>query len=285
MQEHSRIERIHAEEAWHGALSESGIEPPGRRIRLAGSDEAETRSPNGVPTPGTPVIGYASCARTGRAGTRELKQQTSVIASACKRRGLVLIEVVGERKPATGKGLSRPGLTYSLDRIQAGAAHGLVVAELSRLTYSAAELGTIMEWLGNLNVRLVAAAHSFDTECEDGRLAANMLIEVSRWERIRLSERTRNGLQAARMSGKSTGRRAVRDDPDLSERIAQMRAQGMTLQAIADRLNDEGVPTVRGGAKWRHSSVQAAAGYRRGQHPLAGSLLDRRPATGGQATR
>jgi hypothetical protein len=42
-----------------------------------------------------------------------------------------------------------------------------------------------------------------------------------------------------------------------------MRAQGMTLQAIADRLNDEGVPTVRGGAKWRHSSVQAAAGYRR----------------------
>ena len=42
-----------------------------------------------------------------------------------------------------------------------------------------------------------------------------------------------------------------------------MRAQGMTLQAIADRLNEEGVPTVRGGAKWRHSSVQAAVGYRR----------------------
>jgi hypothetical protein len=39
----------------------------------------------------------------------------------------------------------------------------------------------------------------------------------------------------------------------------------MTLQAIADRLNEEGVPTVRGGTKWRHSSVQAAAGYRRGQ--------------------
>jgi hypothetical protein len=33
------------------------------------------------------------------------------------------------------------------------------------------------------------------------------------------------------------------------------------LQAIADRLNEEGVPTVRGGAKWRHSSVQTAAGY------------------------
>jgi hypothetical protein len=37
----------------------------------------------------------------------------------------------------------------------------------------------------------------------------------------------------------------------------------MTLQAIADTLNREGVPTLRGGAEWRPSSVQAAAGYKR----------------------
>ena len=42
-----------------------------------------------------------------------------------------------------------------------------------------------------------------------------------------------------------------------------MRAQGMSLQAIADRLNEEGVPTLRGGEKWPPSSVQAAVGYRR----------------------
>ena len=42
-----------------------------------------------------------------------------------------------------------------------------------------------------------------------------------------------------------------------------MRADGMTLQAIADTLNEEGVPTLRGGAKWRPSSVQTATGYRR----------------------
>jgi recombinase len=51
-----------------------------------------------------------------------------------------------------------------------------------------------------------------------------------------------------------------------------MRAQGMTLQAIADQLNEEGVPTVRGGTKWRHSSVQAAAGYRRDQRTDAPAL-------------
>jgi hypothetical protein len=51
--------------------------------------------------------------------------------------------------------------------------------------------------------------------------------------------------------------------PELYERISRMREDGMTLQAIADVLNEEGVPTMRGGAMWRPSSVQRAAGYRR----------------------
>jgi DNA invertase Pin-like site-specific DNA recombinase len=229
--------------------------------------------------PSAPVIGYASCFSSGRAATRELGQQTSVIAHECNRRGLQLIEVAAEQEPATGKGLARPALSYVLDRIRAGEAQGLVVAELSRITHSAAELGAFVEWFASSSVRLVAAAHGFDTASDDGRLAAQMLIEVSRWERDRLSERTRNGLQAARMNGKATGRGAVTDDPELRERIADMRARGMTLQAIADQLNEEGVPTVRGGAKWRHSSVQAAAGYRRPQPSLQAALLmPRRPA-------
>jgi hypothetical protein len=52
-------------------------------------------------------------------------------------------------------------------------------------------------------------------------------------------------------------------DAKLKRRIARMRGAGMTLQSIADTLNEEGVPTVRGGAKWRPSSVQAALGYKR----------------------
>ena len=56
---------------------------------------------------------------------------------------------------------------------------------------------------------------------------------------------------------------SVRDDPELSARISAMRAQGMSLQAISDTLNAEGVPTLRGGTHWRPSSVQAATGYKR----------------------
>jgi hypothetical protein len=46
-----------------------------------------------------------------------------------------------------------------------------------------------------------------------------------------------------------------------------MRASGMTLQAIADALNARGEPTVRGGARWRPSTVQAALGYKRRPKP------------------
>jgi peptidoglycan hydrolase-like protein with peptidoglycan-binding domain len=82
------------------------------------------------------------------------------------------------------------------------------------------------------------------------------------------AEHTHNGLHTPR-NGHHRKRPALADNPELVERIVQMRAQGMTLQAIADRLNEEGVPTVRGGAEWRPSSVRSGLGYKR--RPPVGS--------------
>ncbi len=228
------------------------------------------------------AIGYASCALPGSAAALELKQQAEVITRECKRRGIELLEVVGEHSSKGGRARSRPGLEYALDRLDSGAASGLVVVELSRLTQSVNELGRTIQWLLDRQVRLIASVDALDTDTEGGRLAAGLLVAVSGWERSRISERTRHGLQAARLNGRAVGRPAVADDPDLSQRIAAMRAEGMTLQAIADQLNDEGVPTVRGGAKWRHSSVQAAAGYRRRERSGRETVLSRPIAAGDQ---
>jgi DNA invertase Pin-like site-specific DNA recombinase len=254
----------------------------GEKRQIDSGNAREARSRLVVPI-AQPVIGYASCASAGSGATPELRGQTEVIARECNERGLQLLEVVGERSTAMGKGVDRPGLTYALERINRGEAAGLVVVEILRITQSLSELGSIIEWLLRLDVRLIASADSLDTATEAGRLAASLLVDVARWERDRISERTRHALQAARMTGRATGRPAVADDPGLSERIARMRAEGMTLQAIADRLNEEGVPTVRGGAKWRHSSVQAAAGYRRGQRPRGGVLRSRPLPAGEQS--
>ena len=189
----------------------------------------------------------------------ELRCQTESIVGACAQRGISLLEVIREWEPARGHALERPGLAYALERISAGDATGLVVADLSRLTRSVPELGRVLDWLSSSDARLIAAVPGLDTGDEGGRLAARTIIELSHWERNRLAERTRKGMREARRKGP----RSVADYPELKARIAGMRSAGMTLQAIADRLNAEGVLTVRGGSKWRPSSVQAATGYKR----------------------
>jgi DNA invertase Pin-like site-specific DNA recombinase len=206
------------------------------------------------------MVGYASADADQRARANdELRRQVEEIASECERRGLCLLEVVRERDREHRRPLERPGLGYALEQIAAGNASGLVVSDLSRVTHSLPDLGRVLEWLAHSEARFVAVGPGLDTEEEAGRLALRAVIEVSRWERERLAERTRSGMRAARRKGPAS----VADDPELSERIAGMRGAGMTLQAIADQLNADGIPTVRGGAKWRPSSVQAAAGYRR----------------------
>ena len=43
---------------------------------------------------------------------------------------------------------------------------------------------------------------------------------------------------------------------DVAQRISELRQGGATLTGIADRLNEEGVPTARGGARWYPATVR-----------------------------
>jgi DNA invertase Pin-like site-specific DNA recombinase len=221
------------------------------------------------PTPGRPpgaagqrAVGYASVSAADDLNNAELKVQVRLIREACQRRGLTLVKIVRDVESHASSDLRRPGLTYALDRLSARDASCLVVSSLERLTRTAANLGALLGWLTECDARLIVIDLDLDTGTEEGRLGARALATVGGLERRKLEERTRKGLEAARHMRRS-GRPAVSDRPSLKQRIADMRAQGMTLQAIADTLNSEGVPTLRGGAEWRPSSVQAAAGYKR----------------------
>ncbi len=232
-------------------------------------EPAEAQPPPQAPkTPQTGealrALGYASVHGEAQ-GTSELDAQKGAIRRRAQRLGLNLVEVVREREPERGQALDRAGLSYLIERIAAGDASCLVVTGLDRLSRSVAELGTIVQWLERNEVRLVAVDLDLDTAQTAGRATAQALASVAGWERERISERTRKGLAAARSKRHASGGggQAAPDWGDVRKRIAAMRADGMTLQAIADVLNKEGVPTARGGAEWRPSSVQTAAGYKR----------------------
>jgi DNA invertase Pin-like site-specific DNA recombinase/peptidoglycan hydrolase-like protein with peptidoglycan-binding domain len=237
--------------------------------RATNGTEARTGNPHGngdgASATGTRAVGYATVPKGDQRNGALVREQAAAINALCERRGWKLLELVRDVEEPRVKGLERPGLTYALERVAKGEASCLVVSQLRRLSPSAADLGRILESIAAGGGRLVAMDVDVDTAVPAGRKAANVLISVGAWERERLGERTRKGLEAARAKGSRIGRPAVDDVPELRDRIAAMRANGMTLQAIADRLNEEGVPTLRGGEKWRPSSVQAAVGYRRPQ--------------------
>jgi DNA invertase Pin-like site-specific DNA recombinase len=226
----------------------------------APADTAKPATSPGVAT--QRAVGYASVSSADDLNNAELRVQVRLIQEACQRRGLTLVKIVRDVESHASSDLRRPGLTYALDRLAARDASCLVVSSLERLTRTAANLGALLGWLTECDARLVVIDLDLDTSTEEGQLGARALATVGGLERRNLEERTRKGLEAAGSMPRS-GRPAVSDRPSLKHRIAEMRDQGMTLQAIADTLNAEGVPTLRGGMEWRPSSVQAAAGYKR----------------------
>jgi len=116
------------------------------------------------------------------------------------------------------------------------------VRRLGELTSSPTELGMLLQWLVDADALLGALDLELDSSTAAGDAAERALIEVAAWEPSRT-----NALAAVGSRGRSIGP-AVRADPALSARIATMRSLEMSLQAIADALNADGVPTLRRGS-------------------------------------
>lgn len=164
----------------------------------------------------------------------------------------------------SAKTLNRPGLQRALTLLARGRADGLAVAKLDRLSRSIIDFAELVDWLDQGDKRLVALDMRLDTSTPMGRLAASLIVLIAEWERGTTAERTRAALAELRSQGKPTGLPAVADNPELLERIRHLREdRGLSLQEIADRLNRDGVPTIRGGTEWRKSSVHAATGHKR----------------------
>jgi DNA invertase Pin-like site-specific DNA recombinase len=207
--------------------------------------------------PASSVIGYVTAGGdVGVGGDGE-----SAIEAACQRSGWKLLEIVCEREERST--LDRRQLRHALERIADGQAQALVVSDFERLSRSIVELGALMAWFRDTGATLIALDLDVDTSTPEGQHVATTLIALSERDHQRIATGTRRGLAKARANGRPSGRPALSHRPELVQRIAEMRDANMTLSAIAEQLNAEGVPTLRGGKKWRPSSIQSALGYRR----------------------
>jgi DNA invertase Pin-like site-specific DNA recombinase len=207
------------------------------------------------------VLGYVRVSTDEQANSRlGLNAQRVAIAQACIERGWEIVEII-EDAGYSGKTLRRPGIQRALLMLEGRRPHAnaLVVAKLDRLSRSLLDFATAMERAQRKSWQIVAIDQGFDMTTTTGRAMAGMVAVFAQWERELIGERTKAALAVRKAQGTTLGR--PRAMPEATRaRIKRMRSRGMTLAAIAAKLNHDEVPTAHGGARWHASTVRAVLG-------------------------
>jgi DNA invertase Pin-like site-specific DNA recombinase len=207
------------------------------------------------------IVGYArvSTREQGRKGV-SLKAQRREIEAEAKHRGWSVIRIFEDE--ASGKSTNgRPGLDEALARVESGEADALVATKLDRLSRSVVDFGALVERSRQAGWGLVVLDTDVDTTRANGELIANIVISIAQWERRIIGERTRAALEEKRRAGVRLGRPPAKGfesiPVDVIRKMKRMRSRGLSLTAIARRLEADGVPTARGGSWWA-GTVQRA---------------------------
>lgn len=204
----------------------------------------------------TVAIGYIRVSTQEQASSGlGLEAQRDALRQEADRRGweLQFVEDAGY----SGKDMRRPGITAALQQLASGEAQVLIVAKLDRVSRSVSDFAGLLERARREQWSIVAMDLGIDMTTPVGELVATFLAALAQWERRIIGERTRAALQALKAAGARLGGPRVLD-PEIRARIVEEAAAGATLTAIAARLNAEGVPTARGGARWYPSTIRAA---------------------------
>lgn len=195
-----------------------------------------------------------------------LAAQEAKMRAYCELYGVEVVEIIVDAGQSA-KTLNRPGLQQALGMLEAGSADGLVIARLDRLTRSVADWALLIEQYFSKRFGLMSVSDQIDTRTASGRMVTNLLICIAQWERETIGERTATALAHLKASGMHVGGipygHEIRDGKllplashaDAISLMTEMRAEGATLQAIADKLNEMGIPTARGG-KWYPMTVK-----------------------------
>ena len=218
-----------------------------------------TRKPN------CKLVAYrrVSTDKQGRSGLG-LEGQEAAIAQHVVTTGCTLLATYTEVE--SGKRSDRPELVKALAHAKrAGAV--LVIAKLDRLSRNVAFLANLMQ----SGVEFVA--------CDNptaNKLTVHILAAVAEDEAERISQRTKAALQAYKARGGKLGTDNLTDEgrvkgaevaaqshreraeaayADLMPTVRGLRSEGLSLRAIADRLNEDGHCT-RTGSVWNQVQVK-----------------------------
>lgn len=201
--------------------------------------------------------------RTG-AGLGVARQEVEC-RDLCARRSWTVVDVYVDNDVSASTGKRRPQYERMLVDVRAGRLDAVVVWDLDRLTRRPIEIEEFIALADEFRLRLGSVGGDVDLSTDNGRMFARIKGAVARAEVERKAARQRAAYDQAYQAGlPCTGRRAFGyADPmtpcptegpvvvDLYQRFLA----GANLSALADRLNQAGHTTVRGG-EWTYHAVR-----------------------------
>ena len=142
----------------------------------------------------------------------------------------------------TGTARSRPELDRLLDQLRQGDV--LIVTKYDRLARSLRDLLDIVDTIQAHGAGFRSLAEDIDTTTPAGRLVFHVFASIAQFERERISERTKEGLAAARKRGRIGGRPPALS-PLQKVEVRRMRDdEGRPLPEIA-LIFDVSIKTIR----------------------------------------
>jgi DNA invertase Pin-like site-specific DNA recombinase len=196
--------------------------------------------------------------------------QRSAIATWAAANGVTVACYHEDHGVSSGVRLSRrAGLSAALDAVSDLNAGILLVARRDRLARDVIMAAMVEQLLSRIGARLASAAGEGNSEDDDqSALLLRRISDVfAEHERAIIRRRTRNALAVKRQRGERVGSLPIGSklasdgvhlDTDTQEaaalaRIRALRASGASLRAIAQTLNNEGVPAR--GSRWHLTTV------------------------------
>jgi len=127
----------------------------------------------------------------------------------------------------------KPGLTLALEVLREG--DTLVVWKLDRLGRSVKNLVNLVGELEGKGVHFKSLTDSIDTSTPAGRFFFHLMASLAQMERELIIERTKAGLSAARLQGRTGGRKRTMTDSKI-ESAKKLLDAGTSPKLIAKNL-------------------------------------------------
>ena len=137
-----------------------------------------------------------------------------------------------ERLSACAK--SRPVYEKVVSRLQEGDA--FVILDLDRAYRSAKDALVQLDALHARGIEIKIASLGIDTATPHGKLIYTVVSALAEFERDQLSERTRQGMDAARRRGKRIGRPRKLSEKQIAEAAVELNSGGISMLSIAARF-------------------------------------------------